>query len=273
VAAVAPNARTTTVGTAVTGFSTILNAGSVAATSCFVQLPAGISATFSYQTTNAQNVPTGTLNTPVDIPANSGQTFVFAVTPTAAFSQELQLSFKCANTQFAPTVFGLNTFLVTASATPLPDVLSIADTQTHEGITHIPGTTGTGLMVAAAINIGAAATVTCAPTPTPIGQAARTLTATLSICQTGGNGQCSNPTTPGLSTTFSVANNETVFFSVFVQGQGAVIPFQPADKRVFLICTEGTTALQGTPVGEASVAVCTGANSTTPGSGNCLPPS
>ena len=42
VAAVAPTARTTTVGTAVTGFATIINGGAVTATSCSIALPAGV---------------------------------------------------------------------------------------------------------------------------------------------------------------------------------------------------------------------------------------
>jgi hypothetical protein len=269
VAAVAPNARTTTVGSTVTGFATILNAGAVAATSCLIQLPPDIPASFSYQITNAQNVPIGAANTPVDIPLGQGQTFVFSVTPTAVFSQEIQLNFKCGNSRSATPVFGLNTFLVTASATQIPDLLSIADTPTHEGITHIPGTTGTGLMVAAGINIGAAGTVTCAPTPTPIGQPARPLAATLTICQTGSNSQCSNPSTPGASSTLTVAHNEIVFFSIFARAQGVAVRFDPANKRIFLICTQGAVPLQGTPVGEASVALCTGDDPSTPGPAGC----
>src|SRR5262249_3334480 len=52
VAAVAPNARTTTVGNTVTGFATIINAGAVTGTACAIALPGGVPAGFLYQTTN-----------------------------------------------------------------------------------------------------------------------------------------------------------------------------------------------------------------------------
>jgi hypothetical protein len=44
-----------------------------------------------------------------------------------------------------------------------------------------------------------------------------------------------------------------VFFSIFLQGQGQAITFDPANKRVFLVCLQGSTV-----VGETSAAVCTG---------------
>ncbi|MEA2292302.1 MAG: hypothetical protein QOF17_1325, partial [Solirubrobacteraceae bacterium] len=134
VAAVAPNARTTRVGTAVTGFATIINAGSVTATSCSIAQPLDVPATFLYQTTNpATNTPTGSPNTPINIAAGQPQTFYFAINPTATFSRDVALVFKCANSNPAPVVAGLNTFLVTASATAIPDMLSIADTLSHDG--------------------------------------------------------------------------------------------------------------------------------------------
>jgi len=252
VAAVAPNARTATVGTVVTAFATIINSGAMTARSCSIASPAGVPATFAYQTTNAQNTPTGTANTPVDIAPGQGQPFFFAITPTAVFTQELQLAFQCTNTNPAPVVFGLNTFLVSAGATPLPDMLSIVDTLTHDGIANVPGPTGTGLIAMAAIDIGAGGTVMCAPTSTPVGQPPRSLAANVSFCQTNAQGQCINPATPGTSSTLTVANNQTVFFAAFIQGQGSIIPFDPASNRVFLICSQGQTA-----VGEASAAVRT----------------
>jgi hypothetical protein len=262
--AVLPNARTTTVGGTVTAFATIVNAGPATATGCSIALPNGVAATFLYRTTDpATNLPTGTPNTPVDIPAGQAQTFYFAVTPSAAFLQDIAIVFQCANTAAAPSVPGLNTFLLAASSSPIPDMLSIADTLTHEGIVHIPGTTGQGVMATAAINIGAAGTVTFVPTPTPGGQPARSLAANLTICQTDPTtGACVNPATPGPLATVVVAKNQTVTFSVFVQGQGAAIPLDPASTRVFILAVQGTST-----VGEAGAAVCTG--SVSPGAKNC----
>lgn len=255
VAAVLPNVRTTFFpgGPAVTGYATILNTGSNIGTQCSVSLPAGLPATFHYQRTNAQNTPVGTQDTPVDIGAGQGQTFVFSLTPTAQFSSDIPLQFKCTNSAYAPTTIGVNTFLVSVSASQISDMLSIADTPTHDGITNIPGVSGTGLMVTAAVNIGANATVTCAPTPTPYNQAPRSLAATLSICQTNpSTGACINPSTPGPSSTVTVPKDQTVTFSVFVTGQGQAITFDPALRRVFFLCMQGNI-----PVGEASVAVRT----------------
>jgi hypothetical protein len=252
VAAVAPNARTTTVGTAVTGFATILNSGGTTAVGCSIALPSTVPAAFSYQTTNSQNVPVGSPNTPADIAPSGGQSFVFSVTPSATFTEEIALIFKCTNTSPAPLIFGLTTFLVTAGTVPLPDMLSIADTLTNNGVAKMPGTTGTGLIVTASINIGASGLVTVTPTATPVGQPPRPLPANLFICQTNSSGACINPPTPGGSSTVSVSQNETVFFSVFVQGQGTSIPYNPGNTRVFIVAAQGPNI-----VGEASAAVCT----------------
>jgi hypothetical protein len=129
-------------------------------------------------------------------------------------------------------------------------MLSIADTLSHDGKMNIAGLMGTGLIVTAAINIGAAGTVTFVPVDTPYGQLPRKLPLSLTICQTDSNGQCINPATPGPSSTVTVANNQTVTFSIFATGQGIVIPYDPANNRVFILGSQGNT-----PVGEASAAV------------------
>src|SRR5205823_4549362 len=94
-------------------------------------------------------------------------------------------------------------------------------------------------------------TVTFTPTDTPVGQAARNLPLTPLICQTNpSTGACINPTTPGPSSTVSVNKNDTVFFTTFVQGQGTVVPYDPANNRIFVIAAQGAA-----PVGESSAAV------------------
>ena len=147
----------------------------------------------------------------------------------------------------------IESFLVSIASTQMTDMLSIADTLTHDGIATIPGTTGTGLIVTAAVNIGAAGTVVFTPSDTPLGQIPRNLPVNLSICQPNPTtGACINPATPGANSTVNVAAGQTVYFSIFVQGRGTAIPFDPANTRVFIIGTEGTT-----PVGEASAAIRT----------------
>jgi probable HAF family extracellular repeat protein len=251
VAAVAPNARTTTIGSAVTAFATIINSGPNEATSCSIGLPNGVPALFSYQTTDpATNTPVGTPNTRINIPAGKAQSFYFALTPVQTTSQDIALGFGCANTKPAPIVWGLNTFLLTANVNPSTDMVSISDTLSHDGNIAIQGSTGTGLMVVASINIGEGGSVTFTPSDTPFGQAPRFLPLAITICQTDRSGKCINPTTPGNSSTVAVAKGQTLFFSIFVQGVGTTIPYDPGNSRVFVLATQA-----GVPVGEASAAV------------------
>ena len=252
-AAVLPNARTGFVGgPAVTAFASVINTGTTLARKCSIALPPGVPAVLDFQTTNAQNVPVGVLNAPVDVaPNNATQSFVFMITPSQTFTQDIGLVFKCDNAA-APSFPGINTFLVTITTTPIPDMLSITSTATFDGISNIPGVTGTGVMANATMDINVGGTVTCTATPTPAGQPTRTLAANLSICQTNSQGHCINPATPGASATLTVATGETDFFAVFIQGQGQAIQFDPGKTRVFFLCTQGSV-----PVGEASVAVRT----------------
>jgi hypothetical protein len=186
----------------------------------------------------------------VNINAGAAQSFYFAITPTQVLSQDIPIVFDCTNTNPATVVPGLNTFLLSSGASAIPDMLSIADTLSHDGRMNISGTGGTGLIVTAAINIGAAGTVTFTPVDTPYGQLPRNLPLSLTICQTNPSGQCINPPSAGPSSTVTVANSETVTFSIFATGQGVVIPYDPANNRVFILGKQA-----GTPVGEASAAV------------------
>jgi hypothetical protein len=48
----------------------------------------------------------------------------------------------------------------------------------------------------------------------------------------------------------TVANGDTVLFTVLAVGKGVQIPYDPANNRVFILANQGTTV-----VGEASAAV------------------
>jgi hypothetical protein len=249
VASVIPNARTTMVNLAATGFATILNAGKTTASSCSIGLPFGLAANFMYQTTDpSTNAPTGTANTPANIAA--GQSFFFAVTPTQPMSQEIPLVFGCANTNRAPTIAGLNTFLLTAVTAPAPDLISISDTLSHDGNMVISGVNGSGVMVVATVNIGAAGMVTFTATDTPFGETPRNLPLTLGICQTDASGKCINPTAPGPASTVNVSNSQTLYFSLFATGKGTLLSYDPANTRLFFLATQGST-----PLSESSTAI------------------
>jgi hypothetical protein len=250
-AAVAPNARATTVNKPVTAFASIINAGPTTATACSIALPLGFPANLFYQTTTSANVPTGVQNVPANIPPGGSQTFAFAIKPTAVVSSDIPLSFTCTNADSAPVYFGLDSFLLSATAQALPDMVSIADTVTHDGnIVFPPFGQGPAsqVMMVAAINLGAAGTVTFTPTDTPFGQPPRLLPLTLSVCQTDASAVCTSATGPAVSV--AVAQNQTIFLKVTATRLATSIPYVPAYNRVFILATQA-----GTPVGEASAAV------------------
>ena len=144
VSAVLPSSRSVQVKTPATVFATVINLGSTTATSCGITLLTNIPVIGFFQTTNPlTNQLTGTPNTPVDIPAGAAQSFVIAFTPTQAFAPtDAQMIFDCTNTDPAPIHTGLNTLLLSASATAVPDIVALAATTTNDGIVNIPNGTG-----------------------------------------------------------------------------------------------------------------------------------
>jgi len=246
-ASILPASRSVTVGTPATAFATIIASGATTATACGISLLSNIPAAFQYWATDpVTNQIIGPVNTPVSIAANAGQSFVFAITPTASFAPtEVQLGFDCTNTDPASIILGLNTLLLSASAGPVPDIVALGATVNRNGIVDIPGTNGTGFFSVATVNVGAtgqiAASADTGAASLPVG---------ITLCQT-------NPTTgvclatPGTSVTTQINANDTPTFAVFVQGHGTV-PFDPANNRVFVRFKDG-----GVTRGATSVAVRT----------------
>lgn len=246
--AVLPYARSVQVGQPATGFGTLINATGVDVTHCYVALPVNpsIAANFNFQTTNASNQLIGTPDTPVDIPAGGAQSFVFGITPSAAFTAtDIPLVFDCANTQPAPSQVGLNTFLLSASSSPVPDMIAIGATQSGDGVLRIPGSNGIHAFGTAAVNIGASGSITATADTGGV-----TLPITLTVCQTNPvTGVCLSA--PTASVTSTVNGNESATYTVFAQASGA-IPFDPAGKRIFLRLSSG-----GVVRGATSVALTT----------------
>ena len=251
-AAVLPSSRSVQVGTLATAFATIINTGTSTATGCQIAPGTTLPADFAFQTTDpATNAVTGTVNTPVDIPANKGmQTFVFAFTPTAAIpATDVPLNFFCANALAAPVVSGLNTLLLSASTTPVPDIVAMSATLKNDGIVNIPGTMGTGVFAVATVNLGAGGTITVSAdtglVPLPV---------SIALCQTNpSTAQCVNPTVPTTSPVVTTINtNETPTFGLFVTGT-SIVPFAPASSRIFVRFQDA----RAVPRGSTSVAVRT----------------
>jgi pimeloyl-ACP methyl ester carboxylesterase len=247
-AAVLPSSRSVQVGATATAFATIINLGPGVATNCEITPLSSVPALFAYQTTDpATNQVTGSATTPVDVAVGAAQSFVIAFTPTAAFlPTDVHLSFHCANSDRAPIQTGLNTLLLSASATPVPDLVALAATLTNDGIVDIPGTTGRGAFAVATANVGAGETITAsADTGTTL------LPVSLVMCETDpASGGCLAP--PAGSVTTAIGSGATSTFGIFVTGGGPV-PFDPANNRVFLRFRDPGGAVRGS----TSVAVRT----------------
>lgn len=247
-AAVLPSSRSVQIGVPATTFATIINRGSTPATSCGITLLSNIPAIGFFQITDPfTNQLTGAPNTPVDIPAGGAQSFLVALMATQAFvPTDVQMSFDCTNTDPAPIASGLNTMLLSASATPVPDILAMAVTATNDGIVNIPGTIGAGAFSVATTNLGASGDITVsADTGSPI------LPLNLFLCETNPtNGQCISGI--GSTVTTQINTNAAATFGIFVQGNGNV-PLSPAANRVFVRFKDSGAVIRGS----TSVAVRT----------------
>jgi hypothetical protein len=248
VAAVLPSSRSVLVGTAATAFATIINAGSGTATGCSLAPGTGLAATFAFQTTDpATNHVTGTANTPVDIPPGAAQSFVFAFTPSAPIAPtDVPMVFGCTNAAPATSLSGINTLLLSASATPVPDIVALSATLNNDGIVNVLGVTGSGVFAVATANVGAGDTVTASADT-----GAASLPIIVALCQTNpSTGQCISAIAPSVTTQINA--NDTPTFGIFVTGTGNV-PFDPAANRVFVRFKDNG----GVTRGSTSVAVRT----------------
>ena len=265
-AAVLPTSRSVPFNSAATAFATIANGGNSPLTNCRVELLTVVKGGFSYQTTDPNtNALTGTLDTPVGIPASSSQSFVMAFTPVQEFfnnaipftSEPLEFAFICDEAQ-AQIIPGVNTLEMSSGTTATSDVIAIAATQSGDGILYLNGATGRGGIGVAGMNIGAAGTITVTPrsglaASTPVSSLAgpTALTApalTLSICETTNQVGGACIAVPQSSLTVNFGASEVRTFTVVASGQGQAIANNPATNRVFLDFTEAGAARGGTSV-------------------------
>jgi hypothetical protein len=240
VAAVLPESRSAVINNPVTAFATVINSGASNAATCSIAPLTALPETFLYQTTNpTTNALTGTANTPVNIAAGGSQSFVIALTPTAAFAPvQLGLSFACSNLSPAPIETGLNTLLLSASTIPVPDIVALVATASNDGILDIPGASDANAFAVATVNLGAASNITATANT-----GSATLPLTLSLCETNpSSGQCL--AAPGLSVTTAINSNATPTFAVFATASGAV-PFAPANSRIFVQFTDPNDVERG----------------------------
>lgn len=247
-ASVLPGSRSVEVGSTATGFASIINSGSTTAVGCSLRPASSVAANFLMQTTDPlTNALIGTPDTPVDIPGGGTQTFLFSFAPTQAFeTTEIQLEFSCVNAEAAATIVGLNTFSLSASTAPVADIVALAATLTGDGISRIPGVTGTGVFSVATVNVGTAGTISVSADT-----GGTALPVSVVVCETNpGNGACLQA--PAEIVESQMASNGSATFSFFVQANGSVT-FDPAANRVFARFRDTTGSVRGS----TSVAVTT----------------
>jgi len=226
----------------------MINTGSSTATGCTIAPLTTVPATFVFRTTDpTTNAVIGSTNTPVDIPGGKAQTFVFAFTPTATFPPtDVQLQFDCANTEPALAISGINTLLLSASSTPVPDIVALAATLSNNGVVTTDASTGSGVFAVAAVNVGSSDTLTVTADTGAV-----SLPLSVSLCATDlTTGVCVNPTTPSNRVTVAINTNATPSFGIFVASTGS-IPFDPAVNRIFV----RFASANGVTRGATSVAV------------------
>lgn len=255
VASVLPTSRSVQVGgTPATAFATIINADTNAsATQCFIAPATTVAADFIYQTTDPDtNALIGTPDTPVDIPADSSQSFLIVFTPTSAFDPlDVELTFDCDNRDPVAVIPGVNTLLLSASTDPVPDIIAIARTLKNDGDAKVPGIGASAAFVVATFNVGAGddTMFVTAQTSSP------GVALNLFLCETDPiTSVCTNPPSPGSEPLMtSIATNATPTFGVFATTTGAV-PADAATNRIFVRFFQD---IGGTIRGATSVAVQT----------------
>lgn len=239
-AAVLPGGRSARVGQPVTVFATIVNAGASGALRCRPELATAIPSAFDYAPTDpATNGIVGPLNTPVDIPAAASQSFVLGFTPSAAFAPtEVALRFQCDNAAPVASVPGLDTLILSASATPVPDIIALAATAivNDSGILTAFPAPAVRLFSAATANLGASGRITVS-----VDTGAQSLPLQLAICPNDPQARCLVPFAQSVQVDMPAGGTT----SFIVQASAtAPIPLDPAHNRIFIRFTDETGALR-----------------------------
>jgi len=238
VAATLPSSRSAVIGATVTAFATIINASGRALTGCTVGL-SGYPVTISYTPTDPNtNQPVGSTDTPFPLAIGAAQTLVLSFTPSAALSADLPLQFGCTGATTATSIPGVDTLLLSASATQPPDIVALVATPSNDGVARMDGIDSPQAFAVATVNLGVEAEITVS-----VDTGGTTLPVTLSICQSNpATAACLSPPAP--SVTLDIAANATPTFSVFVDSSGAV-PFAPATARAFVRFTDAADVVRG----------------------------
>jgi virginiamycin B lyase len=249
VAAVLPGSRSVVSGATATAFATMINAGTTALSTCKILPLSATPVSLSFQTTNpATNATTGDPDTSVTLAAGGSQSFLLALTANTTFvPSNVILSFSCKGVDSAFPIIGLNTLLLSSSATQVPDVIALALTPSSDGVLDITGTTGSAAFAVATANVGGGDAITAF-----VDTGSSSIAATVTICETNpATGACYFTAHPVYGPVV-ISSTDTPTYSVFATATGA-IPFSPATNRIFVRFKDS----KGVVRGETSVAVRT----------------
>ncbi len=238
-----PVSRSSLIGQPTTVFASIANStlSMDTAVGCAISPSTFVPAAFSFQATDSMNNTIGAANSPVDIPVGAAQNFILSFTPSASFAPEdIQFDFSCTNSNSALNTTGLNTLLLSASVTPMPDVVGLTT------VVDLQATVGnTSLFAVGSSNIGASGDITVS-----VDDGGQNLPVVLNVCQTDLTGACSGPIDP--TVTLNYVENTTASFAIFVQPTGE-ISNNPSSNRIFIRFKDNL----GIPRGATSSAVRT----------------
>ena len=238
VSATLPDSRSVQLGSVASAFASIINTSfATDAINCGLSPITEIPAEFFYQPLDSSNLPTGIMNQGADIPSGNGvQSYVFGFTPTNAFiPTEIEFTYDCANTDPAANTIGLNTLLMSSSATPVADIIGLT-TETD----LIAPVGMTSLYAVGSTNIGVTENITASLTTGIIA-----LPINLLICQTdSGTGACLPTSSPATSVGLTFVSNSNATFAVFVEPT-AQINNDPANNRIFIRFTDSDGVIRG----------------------------
>jgi hypothetical protein len=148
------------------------------------------------------------------------------------YEQRREVADLMGETQTA-VIPGVNTVLLSASPTPIPDIVALAATPDNNGIVNISPSTGVGVFAVATVNVGVTGSITAAADTGNVW-----LPVAISVCQTNPRtGLCVGA--PAGSVTLTINAGATPTFGIFPTSTGAPVPFDPAQNRIFVRFKEG----------------------------------
>lgn len=240
-AAVLPTSRAGVTGESVTAFATMVNVSSAPVDNCRPvptnqsQAPIG----FSFHTTDpTTNAVTGSARTGATISPGQSQSFVMEFPLTASVDPiELLVDFVCDGIRPANRISGVNTLIVSASDTPVPDIIALAVTGSQNGVAEAPEAGRTAAFAIGTFNVGSTDVITALPVPSR-----SDLPVELTICPTGPAGTCTSAR--AASTEVTIPSDASQSFAVFARTMDE-IGFLPAVNRINVEFRDSGGVLRG----------------------------